>query len=578
MERDNVEKVRSAIDIVSVISGYVSLKKRGKTHVGLCPFHTEKTPSFHVDAERQSYKCFGCGKGGDVFNFVMEKDGLSFPEVLKKLADQAGVPIEMPGKGRSSEKTVFFEANKLALEFYRKTLHSSKGADAMDYLKKRGLSSATIDAFELGYAPDSWEDLGRFLKSKAIPLEAACKCGLVAERKTNGYYDRFRNRVIFPIRDITSDVIGFGGRILDKGDPKYLNTPESPVFRKRMVLYNLCSVKGTLKEKGVAIVEGYMDVVSLSNAGFKEAVATLGTALGEDHVRLLSRFTDKIHLVFDGDKAGRNAMLRSVDPFLNCDATPKVVLLPDGKDPDDVARTDPELWKDLLGHAPSIWDFIFDESFSTKDTSKLEDKKILMKELVPVISRIKDPLVREHLSQRLAVRLKVSEEVITRQINKGESERPVGSTQPVSREHLPMEEIVARLMLFDEYAIRVVKGLGLDGAVKDSELSRLISFLVEKGKRGLDAYECPADVRKLAFGIMAEGEFPGDAKKALIDMACRFKSLSIESDIQRIQQELSQAEESGDRVRRNELLKQRQQKMDERKHVRQCVTEELQRI
>ncbi len=577
MERDNVEKVRSAIDIVSVISGYVSLKKRGRTHVGLCPFHTEKTPSFHVDAARQTYKCFGCGKGGDVFNFVMDKDGLSFPEVLKKLADQAGITIEMPARGRSSEKAVFFEANKFALEFYRKTLHSSKGADAMDYLRKRGLSSETIGAFELGYAPDSWEELGRFLKTKGVPLEAACKCGLLAERKTNGYYDRFRNRVIFPIRDITSDVIGFGGRILDKGEPKYLNTPESPVFKKRMVLYNLCSVKGNIREKGVVIVEGYMDVVSLSNAGFKEAVATLGTALGEDHVRLLSRFTDKINLVFDGDKAGRNAMVRSVDPFLACDVIPKVVLLPDGKDPDDVARTDPELWRDLLGMAPSIWDFIFNESFSTRDTSKLEDKKTLMKELVPVISRIKDPLVRELLSQRLAVRLKVSEEVVTRQIT-SEKAVPAGGNQAASREHLPMDEIVARLMLFDEYAIRVVKGLEIAGTVKDSDHSRLIRFLVEKGKRGLDAYDCPDDVRRLASRIMAEGEFPGDAKKALLDMACRFKSLSIESDIQRIQRELSQAEESGDRARRNELLKARQQKMDERKHIREYVTEVLQSI
>lgn len=578
MERDNVEKVRGAIDIVSVISGYVSLKKKGKTHVGLCPFHTEKTPSFHVDAERQTYKCFGCGKGGDAFSFVMDKEGLSFPEVLKKLADQAGVTIEMPGKGKSSEKTVFFEANKLALEFYRKTLDSSKGAVAMDYLRKRGLSSDTIDRFELGYAPESWEDLGRFLKSKGVSLEAACKCGLVAERKTNGFYDRFRDRVIFPIRDITWDVIGFGARILDQGEPKYLNTPESPVFKKRMVLYNLGKVKGVIREKGVAIVEGYMDVVSLSNAGFHEAVATLGTALGEDHVRLLNRFTDKIHLVYDGDKAGKNAMLRSVDPFINCEVTPRVVLLPDGKDPDDVARTDPDLWKDLMGQAPSIWEFIFNESFSTRDTSKLEDKKILIKELVPVISRIKDPLVREHLSQRLAVRLKVSEEVITRQISRGESERPAGNTQTVSRENMPLEEIVARLMLFDDYAIRVVKGLELAGPAKDSEHSRLIRFLVEKGKSGLDAYDCPENVRKLASRIMADGEFPGDAKKALIDMACRFKSLSIESDIQRIQRELSQAEESGDRVRRNELLKQRQQKMDEKKHVRQYVTEELQRI
>jgi DNA primase len=455
MENDNVERVKAAIDIVSLVSGYVSLKKRGRTHVGLCPFHTEKTPSFHVDAGRQTYKCFGCGKGGDVLSFLMEVKGMSFVEALQELAGQAGITIEKSGKP-SSEKNRFYEINALALKFYRYALQSPKGADARDYLKARGLKDETIDAFELGFAPDSWDALARALKGKGVEAALAEKCGLLIERPTGGYYDRFRNRVMFPIRDITSEVIGFGARIMGQGEPKYLNTPESSVFLKRKVLYNLHRVKGSIRSKGVAIVEGYMDVVSLSNAGFHEAVATLGTALSDDHVRTLSRFTDRIRLVFDGDSAGRKAMLRSVDPFLSNEVIPGVVVLPDGKDPDDIARTDPGLWSELLLKAPSIWDFILDESFSSRDTSKLEDKKTLMNELIPVVSRIKDPFVRELLAQRLAVRLKVSEEVVLRQIARGDEKPAVLSLSP-QLEHLPLEETLVRLMLFDDRAVKAVR-------------------------------------------------------------------------------------------------------------------------
>ena len=422
MDRADVEKIKGSIDIVPVISGYVNLKKRGRTYVGLCPFHIEKTPSFHVDSARQTYKCFGCGKGGDVFSFLMEIKGISFPDALQELALKAGITLEKPGRQQSSEKRKLYEANRLALMFYRDMLSSSRGEGAMSYLKERGLSQETIDAFELGYAPDSWDSLLRFFRSRGVSPEVGARCGLFIERDSGGHYDRFRNRVIFPIRDISSEVIGFGARILGPGEPKYLNTPESAIFKKRKVLYNLHRVKGLIRNTGAAVVEGYMDVVSLSNAGFREAVATLGTALSEDHVQLLSRFTDKIHLVFDGDAAGRNAMVRAVEPFLGFDLVPRAVLLPDGKDPDDVVRTDRELWGELLAGAPSLWDFIFDESFSTRDSSKLEDKKSLMKELVPVISRVRDPLFRELLVQRLSLRLGVSQEVVAREMKQGEGD------------------------------------------------------------------------------------------------------------------------------------------------------------
>jgi len=324
-------------------------------------------------------------------------------------------------------------------------------------------------------------------------------------------------------------------------------------------------------------VEGYMDVVSLSNVGFHEAVATLGTALSEDHVRVLSRFTDNIRLVFDGDPAGRKAMLRSVDPFLGSDVIPGVVVLPDGKDPDDVARTDPPLWGELLANAPSLWDFIMDESFSTRDTSKLSDKKTLMNELIPVISRIKDPVVRELLAQRLAVKMKISDGAILRQLAHGDGSAVEVLAAPLL-EHLPLEETLVRLMLFDDAAVRAARQLGLAGAFRDSGMARLMDFLAGHGHEGLNASWCPDEIRILASRIVSEGEFPGDAKKALLDIACRFKSLSIDSEIQGIQRDLAQAEESGNLTKRNELLKKRQLKMNERKHIREYVAEVLRSI
>jgi DNA primase len=294
-------------------------------------------------------------------------------------------------------------------------------------------------------------------------------------------------------------------------------------------------------------------------------------------VRTLSRFTDRIRLVYDGDAAGRKAMLRSVDPFLSNDVIPGVVVLPDGKDPDDVARTDPSLWGELLAKAPSLWDFIIDESFSSRDTSKLEDKKALMNELIPVVSRVKDPVVRELIAQRLAVRLKISQDTILRQMAHGE-EKPANLFTAARLEHLPLEETLVRLMLFDDHAVKAVRQLGLAGGLKDSGIARLLAFLAQHGREGLDSDQCPDEIRILASRIMSEGEFPGDAKKALLDIGCRFRSLSIDSDLQGIQREISQAEENRNLARRNELIQIKQQKMNERKHIREYVTEVLQTI
>lgn len=575
MDRNDVETIKAQIDIVSVISEYVALKQRGKSFIGLCPFHKEKTPSFNVDPQRQIYKCFGCGKGGDVINFVMEKKGLNFPEAVEELAARFHIPIKKTTGRKSTQNKQFFETNRSAMEYYEQVLNSPKGERARAYLKSRGLSDETIRTFRIGYAPDSWDMLSRMFREKGISLEVAFTCGLLIKRPSGGYYDRFRDRVMFPILDLSSEVIGFGGRAIGKADAKYINTPESPVFKKRRVLYNLCSAKAGIRDSGATVVEGYMDVVSLSNAGYPSAVATLGTAMGEEHVHLLRRFTDTIILVFDGDSAGKNAMLRAAEPFLNNDVTPKVVVLPAGKDPDDIARTDRGLWGRLLSEARSLWDFIFDESFSRRDPSKLEDQNAIIKELVPMISRMKDQVMKDLLAQRLSVRLGVSSDVIVHQLRPQPSMSLPEQEKP-GRNTGGLEDTMIRLMLFDNDAIRSADKLGIVDVFEKGELCELASFLITHGAAALDDLECPDRIRLQAERIKASGEFPGEKKKALIDTLCRFKTLSIESDIRRIHKELMQIENRDDKKRRNALLMERQVKMLERKHVRNDVMEVLQ--
>jgi DNA primase len=576
MDRSQVEQVKAVIDIVSVVSEYVHLKKKGKSFWGLCPFHSEKTPSFSVDPVKQIYKCFGCDKGGDVISFVMEKKGLSFAESLMELSRRAGIPYEAPRGQARSEKKVYYDTNKAAMAFFEQQLFSSRGETALKYLAARGLKEDTIKAFHIGYAPDSWDSLSEFLGKKGITQSVSEKCGLIVPRQSSGYYDRFRNRVMFPIIDLTGEVIGFGGRIMDKGEPKYLNSPEGPIFEKRKILYNLHSARNVIRTLGAVVVEGYMDVVSLANAGFPAAVATLGTALSEEHVQTLKRFTDDITLVFDGDSAGRSAMVRALEPFLTSGVIPKVVILPQGKDPDDIAREDIGIWTGLLEKAQDIWNLIFDESFSQRDPSKIGDQNAIIRELAPMIAQVNDHVLRDLLIQRLSVRIGVSTEVIDRKI------RPVTET-PEGQGHLPsserdiLEQTLVMLMLSDTKAISAVRDLGIIIEFNRKDLMPLFNHLMEHGTGSFDDPTCPGEVRAAASRLLAFGEFPGDRKKALIDTIYKFKRLAIEEELRKIQIELNEAELSRDKQKREEMQRLKQEKQRQKLNLRSFVMEALER-
>ena len=335
-----IEEVVSRNDIVDVISGYIKLKKSGSSYVGLCPFHNEKSPSFSVSGTKQMYHCFGCGVGGNVITFVMEYENYTFPEAVKMLADRAGIALpvmEYSGEDRRERdiKTKLLEINKIAATFYYHQLKSPAGQSGLDYLKKRQLSDKTINTFGLGYAPQLTGDLYRMLKEKGYDDELLKESGLFTYEK--GIREKFWNRVIFPIMDINNKVIGFGGRVMGDGKPKYLNSPETKLFDKSKNLYGL-NVARSSRKNNLIICEGYMDVISMHQAGFNQAVASLGTALTPGHARLMKRYTDNVLITYDSDEAGVKAALRAIPILKEAGLSTKVINMRPCKDPDEFIK------------------------------------------------------------------------------------------------------------------------------------------------------------------------------------------------------------------------------------------------
>ncbi|MBL7204550.1 MAG: DNA primase [Desulfobacteraceae bacterium] len=413
------EEIKRAADIVQVIGQFVQLKKAGKNFIGLCPFHAEKDPSFTVSSDKQMFHCFGCKKGGDIFAFWMEYHGLTFPEALKDLAERYNVQIiekfsATEEKKRSELRETLLKINKAAVLYFQQALSkTARGNPAADYLKKRAISEEIISEFRLGYAPDKWHGITDYLREHKIDLERAVQAGLIIPKKGGGYYDRFRGRVMFPILNLRGQVVGFGGRVLDDSLPKYLNTPETPVFHKGEFPYGLHASFKTIRQKGIAvIVEGYMDLLALRRHGLDEVVATLGTALTAQHIRKIKGYAKEAVVVFDSDEAGRSAALRSLPLFLNEGLPAKAVVLPNGHDPDSFVNTKglPEFLK-LLDSASSMFDFFLDQKL-TQDDSDIEGKVHVLKEILPVLSQLRNAAQRSLYAGRLSEQIGIKEEVI----------------------------------------------------------------------------------------------------------------------------------------------------------------------
>lgn len=372
---DIIEEVRSKNDIVDVVSQYVRLTKKGNSYFGLCPFHNEKTPSFSVTPGKQMYYCFGCGAGGNVFNFIMEYENYTFGEALKHLADRAGV--ELPKieysrevRQKAQEKAELLEINKQAAQYFYYQLRTEKGQTGLDYLKNRGLSEETMRKFGLGYSDRAGGGLYRYLKAKGYPDERLRESGLFNVDERHGMYDKFWNRVIFPIMDVNNRVIGFGGRVMGDAKPKYLNSPETKIFDKSRNLYGL-NIARTTRKKYLILCEGYMDVISMHQAGFTNAVASLGTALTSGHASLLKRYTQEVLLLYDSDEAGIRAALRGIPILREAGVNSRVVSLKPYKDPDEFIRNmGPEAFEQRLEEARDSFLFrveVAENEFSMND-------------------------------------------------------------------------------------------------------------------------------------------------------------------------------------------------------------------
>ena len=417
-----IDEVKQKTDIASIVSQYVTLKKAGRNLVGLCPFHDERNPSFFVYPEQQSWHCFGCNTGGDAFSFIMKKEGLDFGEALSLLAQRAGVTIPSRA-GRDEEKEEkerLYKINEAAARYFHNLLlNSSEGVKARNYFQGRGFTDKTASEFQLGYSSNKWDDLKKYLQEQGYTEDELVKAGLLVESESGRIYDRFRNKLMFPILDIKGHVIGFGARVLDDSQPKYVNSPQTPAFNKSSSLYGINLAAAGIRQQDTAvIVEGYVDVITAHQNGFNNVVASMGTSVTEAQVSSLKRLTRNLVLALDADAAGEEAMLRGVSYENIIESEIRVAILPQGKDPDDVVKEDADAWRRLLSEATPIVDYTINIIAGKLDLDTARDKSRAVKELLPVITAMNDKVRQAHYIQKLAHLVKVSERTIEAELSR----------------------------------------------------------------------------------------------------------------------------------------------------------------
>ncbi len=488
---EKVSEILNTSDIVDVISESVILKKSGGNFFGLCPFHSEKTPSFSVNASKQIFHCFGCSAGGNVLSYVMKYHGITFPEAAKMMARKYNITIETKEidpaiKRQLHLKENLFRLNKIVMGTYFDELKNSKtGEIARQYLKDRGILDDTIELFRLGFSPDNWDTIVKVLKERKISKNIAVQSGLILERKqNNGYYDRFRNRIMFPIFDINMQVAGFGGRVMDDSMPKYMNSPETPIYNKSRILYGLHMSKQFCRQQGlVYIVEGYFDFLSLYQHGIKNTVASLGTALTADHVRILKGYAPRMVLVFDSDTAGINAAKRSIKIFMNEGVDTRILVLPQGNDPDSyVVKHGQKAFNELALNAKTIMQFLLQVSIDTHGLS-VEGRIRILEDMKKQLILIQDSALRSLYVKELAETLNIDEKAVLEKVREQYLSHPEkksflsdGKKQDAKLESDRREEQMISLMLNYPEIIGEIK----DKEVLDYFYSEKLKHLAQK--------------------------------------------------------------------------------------------------
>ena len=518
---DKIEEVRRRTDIVSLIGEYVTLKKAGRNYLGLCPFHQEKTPSFTVSPDKQMFYCFGCSEGGNAVSFLMKLNHLTFPEAIRHLAGKTGVLI--PERSMSPEEKDRYSlgeqirrVNGVAADYYARMLQSPAGEGAREYLKKRGIGEEAIRTFRIGLAPEGWRNLCDFLERNGIPPKLAEQAGLAIPRTgegAKGHYDRFRGRLMIPIEDVDGHVIAFGGRVMGGGEPKYMNSPESPVYTKGNNLYGLSRTREAVRQAGFSLlVEGYFDLIALWGAGIQNVVATLGTALTRAQVDLLRRYASRVAAVFDPDDAGRKALARSLELFLAGNVHAKAVILPEGQDPDDFVRTRGRgEMEALLARAVPMVDYYIDEILGGRGT--LEEDRDKLREAVAFLCRIGDAVERNLFIKKVAERLNVDEGVLKEEVRRVLSHEAAPSAAPMkkgsAREPDILELSLIHMMLECPDRASAVAASGVLMCFTSKELRSLGERLLTAEKPG----GATSDIFALVNGLEA-----GPVRARLLDL------------------------------------------------------------
>ena len=569
-----IEEIKNRLDIVEVIGSYIKLQKAGANFRALCPFHSEKKPSFFVSPRLQIFKCFGCGAGGDIFKFIMMIENVEFGDALRILAQKAGIEIEKVPLKLKTERQKILDILEISCLFFEKQLEGEKGKEVKEYLKKRGIGESSIQKWRIGYAPNSKKALLNFLLDRGFKTEEIKKTGLLF-KKNGEYFDRFRGRIMFPIFDFNSQVIGFSGRIFgerekekEKGVAKYVNTPNTLVFDKGKVLYGLNFAKKAIREKDFCVlVEGQTDCILVSQAGTENVVATSGTALTPYHLRVLKRHTSNLVIAFDMDVAGEGATKRGIDLAQMLDFNIKIILLPKEKDPADVVSEGKEEWEKYLNSAKDILTFYFETAFSNFDKNTPEGKKEIAKILLPVLKRIPNKIVQASWIQRLAKELKVKEEDIREELKKVKIEREMTDLitfeeklpemKKKSKKELLEERVISLLIrkpdlidlikedfldFFSEKSLKILNSLK-EGILKKEE--KEISKILEKIEEKL-GFEDKEFLRYLILKSEVEKEEIKEPEKEMNFCLKEIKREEIKKKLDELSFQIKEAEEKKD--------------------------------
>jgi DNA primase len=566
ISQEKIEEIKERVDIAHVISEHVALKKAGRNLVGHCPFHKEKTPSFFVRPDKHIFYCYGCGARGNVISFLMQINGMTFPEAIRYLAERAGVSLPRVSglpDGAITEKERLYRVNKQAAHWFARNFTSRASPALKNYLAGRAVSAELAETFALGYAPGGWTAFRSWCEQNNIPLEDAEKAGLLVRGKEGRYYDRFRDRLMIPIEDVEGRVIAFGGRAMEQAEPKYINSPESPLYTKGRHFYGLNRARDFIRREGYAVlVEGYFDFIALWNAGFQAVAASLGTALTREQAQLLRRYTQKVFIAFDADEAGQKASVRSFGIFLDADMDVRVITLPDGCDPDDcLRRYGRDVFAEAIQRAEPVETYFLEKVLPRDDT--VIGKKNAIYGALEFSRAIGDPLARDLFLQKVSARFGIDHATLKRQALRKETKDPNFSSSAPQEPDAAEEEVskieltLVYLLLEDPRRVEAFLTAGALDYFGETSLKRLALRIVreaeEKGRTRIDiddflqGMENTRIQKDLLAMIMGDALLTDDiAERMFADTLERLKKQWFKKQHQHVRERLIHAQRAGD--------------------------------